>query len=99
MISVMLTPKIEIFLPRVDHLGRAEEAARTLWDAVYRAANAHGGEVTLLTPEDLAGHSYGVRWTGQSQWADAYVVSDGADTRGFVASAENGDTVLFTDTD
>jgi hypothetical protein len=99
MISIMLTPKIEIFLPRVDHLGRAEEAAYALWNAVYRTANAHGGEVALLTPEDLNDSSYGVLWTGHAQWADAYIVSDGADTRGFVASAVNGDTVLFTDTD
>lgn len=99
MIGVMLSPTKEVFLPRVDHLGRAEEAATALWNAAYRLANAHGGEVILLTPEDRRDNSYGVRWTGQAQWADAYVVSDGADTRGFAASAENGDTVLFTDTD
>ena len=99
MISVMISPTIEIFLTRVDHVGRAEDAANALWQTVYRAANAHGGEVTLLTPEDRRDNSYAVRWTGHKQWADAYAVSDGADGLGFAVSSEHGHTVVFSDTD
>jgi hypothetical protein len=90
----------DIVLPAVDHVTGAEEAARFLWDTVFDQAKTHGGSVYLDTPNDRRGGGWAVRWDlGPVQWADAYVVCEGADTLGFVAQAENGNTVVFRDTD
>lgn len=101
MIGVMLDDgTTEVFLTRVDHVRDAESAAQRLWKSLLDVTKVHGGSALLLTPEDLGHNAYAVCWNnGPNQWADAYVVSDGADTLGFVASAEGGDTVVFKDTD
>lgn len=90
----------DIFLPSTDHVSNAEDAARHLWAAVFEHAKAFGGAATLTEPDQRREGGWAVRWHhGPSQWADAYVVSEGADALGFVAMAENGDTVTFRDTD
>lgn len=101
MIGVMLDDgKTEVFLTRVDHVRDAESAAQRLWESLHKVTTVHGGSAMLFTPEDLGTQSYAVCWhNGPNQWADAYVVSDGADALGFVATAEGGDTVVFKDTD
>jgi hypothetical protein len=101
MIGVMLNDgKTEVFLTRVDHVTDAQSAAHKLWESLYPLSKVHGGGAFLFTPDDLGRNSYSVLWDrGPTQWADAYVVSEGADARGFVATAENGDTVVFTDLD
>jgi hypothetical protein len=101
MIGVMLDDgTTEVFLTRVDHVRDAESAAQRLWESLHKVSKVYGGSAFLFTPEDRAEASYGVYWrNGPKQWADAYVVCDGADALGFTAYAENGDTVVFRDTD
>lgn len=95
------TNTLDIPLTRVDHVTSAEDAAQKLWESVFDAAKIHGGSARLYTPEERGtGGGWAVNWNyGPDQWADAYVVSEGADTIGFVAEAEGGDTVVFRDTD
>lgn len=101
MIGVMLNDgTTEVFLTRVDHVTNAESAAQRLWESLYEVCKAHGGAARLQTPDERTDGSYAVQWYfGPDQWADAYVVSDGADAPGFAARAENGDTVVFKDLD
>jgi hypothetical protein len=101
MIGVMLNDgTTEVFLARVDHVSDAQSAAHVLWESVYALSKVHGGGAFLVSPEERKDNAYAVMWDrGPVQWADAYVVSDGADARGFVAVAENGDTVVFRETD
>ena len=88
-----------VYLPRVDHLSTAQEAAQALWEGVNKNANIFGGAAVLLTPADL-GNRYAVRWkNGPKQWAAAYVVSDGAEAREFVATADDSYTVGFAELD
>jgi hypothetical protein len=88
-----------VYLPRVDHLTNAKEAAEALWAGVNKVANIHGGSAALLTPADL-GNRYAVKWQqGPKQWAQAYVVSDGAEAREFVATADDDYTVGFAELD
>jgi len=94
-----VTNTLNIPLTRVDHVSSAEDAAQKLWESVYEAAKAHGGTAFLFTPEDRGDAGWSVTWNdGPTQWADAYVVGEGADALGFVAEAENADTVVFSDT-
>lgn len=89
----------DINLTAVDHVSDAESAAQKLWESAHEAAREHGGAVFLFTPDDRGDEGWAVFWDrGPEQWADAYVVSEGADAMGFVAQAENGDTVVFVDT-
>lgn len=101
MIGVMLDDgTTEVFLSRVDHVTSAEDAARILWQSVNTVAKAHGGSAQLLTPEDLHAERFAVRWIGgPKQWADAYAVSDGAEAREFVATADDEYTVGFAELD
>lgn len=100
-IEVRDNDETPIQLRRVDHLSTAADAAHYLWESVYEAAKTHGGTAFLFVPEDRdtrGGHA--VYWhRGPKDWAEAYVVSDGADALGFVAEAEGGETVVFRDTD
>jgi len=100
MIEVRLDDGVTpVYLPRVDHLSSAQEAATTLWNGVLKQANVHGGAAELLTPADL-GHRYAVRWVnGPNQWAQAYVVSEGSEAREFVTTADDAFTVGFSELD
>jgi hypothetical protein len=91
---------VDIVLPAVDHVTSAEDAAQKLWESVFDHAKTHGGEAILNGPNERRAGGYAVRWRfGPNQWADAYVVGEGADAMGFVAEAEDGDTVVFRDMD
>lgn len=90
----------DIYLPQVDHLTTAESAAQHLWEAIHNAQKIHGGTAFLFSPEDRQKAGWEVFWKdGPTQWADAYVVSEGADAREFVAEAVAGLSVVFTETD
>lgn len=101
MISVMADDgETEILLAQVDHLSTAQEAAQHLWSSVYEQANIHGGEAILLTPTELRAQRYAVLWRGgPKQWSEAYVVSEGAEAREFVATADDDFTVGFAEID
>lgn len=96
MITVMLNDgTTEVYLTRVDHTSGANDAALALHKSIMHATVLFGGTALL--------HEYTtyftVQWlNGPNQWADAYVVSEGADALGFSSTAENGDTVVFKDT-
>lgn len=100
MIEVRLDDGITpVYLPQVDHLSNAQEAAQALWEGVNKNANIHGGAAILLTPADL-GNRYAVYWKdGPKQWAQAYVVSEGSEAREFVATADDDYTVGFAELD
>lgn len=86
-----------IYLTRVDQHTTAHDAARELWASVFEASKKHGGEVVLKEPKD-GEWGFTVLWEGgPKQWADAYVVSEGASTFGFVSEAQDGNMVRFTD--
>ena len=91
----------DILLTRVDHVTTAEAAARKLWESVHAASKVHGGAAYLYAPEERGtGGGWAVNWDrGPTQWADAYVVCEGADAMEFVAEAEGEDTVVFRDLD
>lgn len=90
----------EIALVRVDHFSTSQEAAQHLWESVNVAAQHNGGYAVLLSPESLGAPHHAVRWEGgPPQWAQAYVVSDGADAREFVAFALDEITVAFSELD
>lgn len=91
----------EVPLTRVDQMASADNAAQLLWESVHGAAKVHGGAAFLFTPEDRDGRGgWAVNWhRGPAQWAQAYVVGEGADAREFVAMAEDDFTVVFRDTD
>ncbi|QJA43087.1 hypothetical protein [Phaeobacter phage MD18] len=90
----------DIVLPAVDHVTSAEDAAQKLWEAIFEHAKVHGGAARLIPAESRRGDGWAVQWAfGPNQWADAYVVGEGADAPGFVAQAENGDTVVFRELD
>lgn len=94
------TDTADIVLPAVDHVSNAEDAAQKLWESIYEHAKVHGGAARLHSAESRDGDGWAVEWhRGPDQWADAYVVGEGADALGFVAEAENGDTVVFRETD
>ena len=92
----------EVPLTRVDQMSSADNAAQLLWESVHAAAKVHGGAAFLFTPSDRAhlDGGWAVVWNnGPAQWAQAYVVGEGADAREFVATAEDDFTVVFRDTD
>jgi hypothetical protein len=100
MISVMDNDGVtEIFLATVDHVSDAASAAQVLWRSVHEATKLHGGTVHLLEGGDgMTRTEFGVQWrNGPRQWADAYVVSEGASVLGFSAYAAH-DAVIFGDT-
>jgi hypothetical protein len=100
MISVMNNDGVtEVFLATVDHVSDAESAAQVLWRSVHAATKVHGGTVHLLGEKDgMARTEFGVQWrNGPRQWANAYVVSEGATALGFTAYAVY-DAVIFGDT-
>ena len=96
MIIINVTENAEAGLTTVSHFTRAEDAAQALFLSVYEVAKAWGGEVQKIERDG----GFGVTWDGADQWADAYVVQDGADARQFAAEAhDSGRTVLFVDLD
>jgi len=90
----------EIFLSDVDMFTKAEDAGKHLWYSVHEASKKFGGKVLFRTPED-GEWGYLVRWeNGPKDWAQTYVVSDGADAPGFTASSDgDGLEVRFVDLD
>ena len=87
----------DIYLARVDQYSTAEDAARELWSSVHNAAKIFGGRALLRTPDD-GEFGFSVRWeAGPHQWAQAYVVSEGADAPSFTTEADDAVTVRFTD--
>ena len=89
----------EIYLTPVDQFTNAHDAAHELWQSAFEAAKMVGGAPLLRTPEN-GEWGFLVIWEkGPDQWADAYVVDDGADAPGFTATAEEGNKVRFVDLD
>lgn len=89
----------EVYLTGVDHVTTAHDAARALWESIHKQAKYLGGSASLRTPQD-GEWGFLVRWDGGPvQWADAYVVSEGASAPGFTATSENGVEVRFVDLD
>jgi hypothetical protein len=87
-----------IYLDAVNQYTNAKDAAHDLWASINNASKIFGGQALIRTPEH-GERGYRVRWNeGPKQWADAYVVSDGADGRGFVAEAQSdGMEIRFVD--
>lgn len=89
----------DVHLTTVDQFTNSHDAAHALWASVHEQTKVHGGKALLRTPND-GEWGYLVRWEhGPVQWADAYVVSEGADAPGFTSSAEGGVEVRFVDLD
>lgn len=90
----------EIYLSHVDQFTSAFHAAHHLWQSVHEAAKKFGGAALLRTPED-GERGYLVRWdNGPKDWAEAYVVGEGADAPGFAATSDgDGLEVRFEDLD
>ena len=101
MIEILLDDGVtKVYVSRVDHVTTAESAAQALWTTLYRNAKVHGGSAFVFSPEDRDKPGWAACWSGgPKQWADAYVVSEGADSREFASHAERGDTVVFMDLD
>lgn len=87
----------DIYLPPVDQFTNAHDAAHELWAGVHRAAKEHGGRALIRTPDE-GEFGYVVFWeSGPPQWAQAYVVSEGATTPGITSEASDALSVRFTD--
>lgn len=92
----------EIHLEEVGDKPNQNEAAKTLWSSVNQARILFGGTAVFLHPGDhpTFPDSHGVLWAeGPKQWADAYVVCEGACAAAFTADAVAGQAVLFTNVD
>lgn len=89
----------DLFLPRVDHMSTARDAAVLLWQKSNELANRIGGQVLLKGPDDLGENKHIVTWAeGPKQWADGYAVSDGAEAVEFCAfSQDSGQSIVFQD--
>jgi hypothetical protein len=96
MIGVMLDDgQTEVFLPQVDHMSTAQDAAHHLWEGVRALSNRYGGFARLLDGEE---NGWNVIWEGgPSQWSHGYVVCEGATTPEFTCYASDAFTVTFTD--
>jgi len=90
----------EIYLASTDQFTTSFDAAHHLWASVHEAAKRFGGAAMLRTPED-GEWGFLVRWEhGPKDWAEAYVVGEGADAPGFTASSDgDGLEVRFVDLD
>ncbi|WNL50729.1 hypothetical protein RPALISO_142 [Ruegeria phage RpAliso] len=102
MIEIMLNDGTTVvYLTRVDHFSKAEDAAKALWADVNEKARMHGGRAVLIEPDPRAAPSWSVQWVdGPKQWEQSYVVADGADAREFVAEPfHETSAVTFTDLD
>lgn len=90
----------DIYLTRVDQFSDSEDAANALWKSVHDASKKYGGVAFMRTPDDGV-WGYEVQWKdGPKGWATAYTVSEGADAPGFVAQAEEENSIVrFVDLD
>lgn len=88
---------LDIYLPPVDIHTTAHDAAHELWAGVHKASKEHGGRALLRTPEE-GEFGYVVFWeSGPIQWAQNYVVQEGATGPGFTSDAADALSIRFTD--
>lgn len=89
----------DLFLPRVDHMSTARDAAVLLWQKTNELANHIGGQALLLGPAELGENKHSVSWEdGPKQWAEGYVVCEGAEAVEFCVFSEHfGQAVAFQD--
>ncbi len=103
MISIMNDDgKNEILLAEVGESANQIAAARDLFHSVRTASLLFGGTAVMILKGDHPDNpsAHGVLWKGgPTQWADAYVVCEGAIGDTFTATAYGGQAVLFNNTD
>ena len=90
----------EINLAEVGECRSPAEAAHTLYRSVHQASLLFGGKAVHIMPGDHPEYaeSHGGLWQGgPRQWADGYVVCEGAIGTTFTSNAAGGQAVLFTD--